>query len=785
MKKRVLSLITAAMMVMTMVPAIAFAESEGSADDTIIVEINETNFPDSTFRTWVRDYDDNYDDCLSAGEIADATSIYIDYKGVKDLTGIKYFTSLETLYCQNNQLTSLDVSGLASLKTLYCHENELTSLNLNGVTSLQILHCFNNQLTSLDVSGMTNLKKIDAAKNKLTSLNLSGVTNLETLYCYGNQLTSLDVSRMPNMVVLRCYDNQLTKLVLNGSAKYGYYDEDEGWYESLDVSANQFNSTDEITFNGNPIQNSGNFRFWPQRTQDVSIDATFPDPVLREKLRTYDYNDDGILSAVPSDYYESELGGIEYLYVNSSMVEDLTGIKVLYNLKTLDCSDSYITELPELPESLTCLDVDGNYLTDLPELPAGLEELDCDGNQLTSLPALPAGLKELYCYGNKLTTLPELPAGLTELSCSSNQLTSLPALPASLESLSCYGNQLANLPALPASLESLYCYSNQLTGLPALPASLIYLNCYNNQITSLPALPLKLQSLHADYNEISGVLDLSSLKFLTDVDVSDNRITGIILNPMAKYDYLYVRKNAMKSTADVTGRTDITWEQNGFYFNEQKTDCDLNGHKYQKKIRKAQFGCSGSKEYICSKCNSWDSSRYASYKMVDYPKSVTKTYTGKTLSTPKFVVKEYEGKTLKKNTDYTVKKVTSAKLKNIGKYKYKITLKGATRKGSTYVYVYVAPKSTSVSKLTAGKKQLTVKWKKQTNQTSGYQIAYSTSSKFSSYKTVTIKGTKSTSKVIKKLKSNKKYYVKVRTYKTVKGEKIYSTWSKAKYVKVK
>ena len=85
----------------------------------------------------------------------------------------------------------------------------------------------------------------------------------------------------------------------------------------------------------------------------------------------------------------------------------------------------------------------------------------------------------------------------------------------------------------------------------------------------------------------------------------------------------------------------------------------------------------------------------------------------------------------------------------------------------------------------AKKKKMTVKWKKQTKLTTGYQIQYSTSKNFKGAKTQTITKNKKTSCIIKKLKSKKKYYVRVRTYKKVKGKKYYSKWSKVKSVKTK
>ena len=93
---------------------------------------------------------------------------------------------------------------------------------------------------------------------------------------------------------------------------------------------------------------------------------------------------------------------------------------------------------------------------------------------------------------------------------------------------------------------------------------------------------------------------------------------------------------------------------------------------------------------------------------------------------------------------------------------------------------YNSPYPTSISKITSRKKGFSVKWKK-VNSTTGYQIQYATDSKFTkNKKTVGFKGAKTTSKTIKGLKGNKKYYVRIRTYKTVKGTKCYSPWSKTK-----
>ena len=97
------------------------------------------------------------------------------------------------------------------------------------------------------------------------------------------------------------------------------------------------------------------------------------------------------------------------------------------------------------------------------------------------------------------------------------------------------------------------------------------------------------------------------------------------------------------------------------------------------------------------------------------------------------------------------------------------------------------PDKTSISgKIRAKSKAFTLKWKKQKSVT-GYQVQYSTSKKFAKKKTQTktIKKASKTSLTVKKLKAKKTYYVRIRTYKTVKGKKYYSAWSKVKNVKTK
>lgn len=155
------------------------------------------------------------------------------------------------------------------------------------------------------------------------------------------------------------------------------------------------------------------------------------------------------------------------------------------------------------------------------------------------------------------------------------------------------------------------------------------------------------------------------------------------------------------------------------------------------------------------------------------------TYSGKT-KTPSVTVKINNEK--QDPSDYTVKYASGRK--NVGKYKVTVTPKDDSSAALT-LYFKINPKSTSIKSLSKSKKAFTVKWKKLTTQTTGYQIQYGTSSSFKSAKTKTITSNKKYSLKISKLKGGKKYYVRVRTYKKVGSTKYYSDWSSKKSVTTK
>jgi len=159
------------------------------------------------------------------------------------------------------------------------------------------------------------------------------------------------------------------------------------------------------------------------------------------------------------------------------------------------------------------------------------------------------------------------------------------------------------------------------------------------------------------------------------------------------------------------------------------------------------------------------------------------TYNGKVKS-PKVIIIDSDGHILEKNVDYAIK--TPQGRKHIGKYTYTVEFKG-NYEGTKKLTLTIKPTKPTLKKVTATKKTVNVKWTKgKKAQVTGYEVIVATNKNFTKGKKfVKVKGYAKTSVKVNKLKIKTKYFVKARTYKTVKGEKIYSDWSKVKVIRTK
>ena len=248
----------------------------------------------------------------------------------------------------------------------------------------------------------------------------------------------------------------------------------------------------------------------------------------------------------------------------------------------------------------------------------------------------------------------------------------------------------------------------------------------------------------------------------------------------------YTESITKQPTCTEPGRKTLTCSICGAVKDTTSIPKTAHTYKNKKVTKRATTSKNGTFTAVCSVCGAEQTEVIYAAKTIKLSKT-SMTYNGKKQK-PSVTITDAAGKKLKNGTDYKV--TYPKKTQNVGKYTVTVTLKG-NYTGTVKKTFTILPKNTAISKLTASKNTVTVKWRKQTKQTAGYEIQYSTSSKFTKKTTKTVKVTKNstTSKKITKLKAKKKYYVRIRTYQTVKvgkkSTKIYSGWSKAKTITTK
>jgi len=332
MKKRLWSFFLTLVLCLTLLPTAVFAEGETD------VSINETNFPDANFRTVVKEYDTDKDKNLSRAEIEAVKEIKCYHKDIRSLTGIEYFTALQTLKCYSNQLTSLDISGNTALESLDCADNQLTTLDVSQNTALESLDCADNQLTTLDVSRNTALKSLDCAKNQLTTLDVSRNTALESLNCADNQVTSLDISQNTALEYLICASNKLTALNVSGNATLKFLNCESNELTALDVNRNTALNT----------LNCLNNRL---TSLNVSLNLNLQDlNCARNQLSALDVQKNTALKSLYCGYNQlavldvGQNGLLESLSCNNNL---LTSLNVSQNtrLNLLHCFNNHLTSL--------------------------------------------------------------------------------------------------------------------------------------------------------------------------------------------------------------------------------------------------------------------------------------------------------------------------------------------------------------------------------------------------------------------------------------------------------
>lgn len=212
----------------------------------------------------------------------------------------------------------------------------------------------------------------------------------------------------------------------------------------------------------------------------------------------------------------------------------------------------------------------------------------------------------------------------------------------------------------------------------------------------------------------------------------------------------------------------------------------ISSHKHEyvtRVITPATPSADGIEEEVCEKENCADPIK--STATIARPNKVTLSrssyvYSGKNKN-PVITVLDANGEEID-DDNYTVSYPNGRKL--VGTRTVKIKFNGERYSGTMSATFTIKPQATKITKRTAGKKAMTIKFKKVSKQISGYQIEYSRKSDFSNSQTINVSKSK-TSQYISGLTSGKKYYVRIRTYKVSNDLEYASAWSNTKTVKVK
>lgn len=237
------------------------------------------SFRDKNFKQYcIQNFDTNRDGELSLLEARDIRKLNVKQFNISSLEGIEYMTNLTELYCELNQLTSLDVSNNAKLTKLSCSANQIKYLDVTNNTALTGLWCNDNQLTSIDVSQNIDLVELQCGYNYLTTIDVRKNTALKMLGCFGNQISSIDISNNTVLTNLDCRENRLTSLDIRRLMALEQFDCSNNQLRSIDVSMNKalwfIGCHDNYLTNLDLSNNTGLRQLWCYSNQLSRLDVS-------------------------------------------------------------------------------------------------------------------------------------------------------------------------------------------------------------------------------------------------------------------------------------------------------------------------------------------------------------------------------------------------------------------------------------------------------------------------------------------------------------------------------
>ena len=440
---------------------------------SVSVKAQIVTIPDANFKNVLLNYqpviDTNSDGEIQVSEALVVTVLNIseNIPGISNLTGLEQFVNLNELDCSGIPVlfSSFDKSVFTVLKKVTCigFGSSITSLNFSDLTSLETLNCSNNNdLSTLIVTGAINLKTLVCGECDLSSIDLTNQVNLTSLFISG-RFSSIDLQSNTNLETLTIF-SPLTSLNLNPLINLKYLAVTYGTLDILDVST--LVNLETLVISGNSISSINllplinlkklNCSFNNLGTLNVSTLSNLTElDCSLNNLPTVNVNN--LINLInfncSNNYLETlninnNINLIKFKCSNNEL--NLLNITNLINLHEFDCSVN----------NLEAIDVSNQI---------NLTNFNCSTNNLNIIDV--SNLNNLIyfnCSNNHFSTLTVSNLiNLKSLGCSNNLLTSIDISNLiNLESLGCGYNQLTTLDLENSTkLFSLSCTNNLVTSL--------------------------------------------------------------------------------------------------------------------------------------------------------------------------------------------------------------------------------------------------------------------------------------------------------------------------------
>ena len=514
------------------------------------------------------DYLSMFNNNLSTIDISNNLKLtYLDVSrnNLNDLD-VSMLSDLENLDLSNNTISSIDLSNNTSLIRVLCADNQLANLDLTSLVNLEYLNCRdNNNLSSLILTGVVNLIELYAGYCDLNAIDVSAMSNLENIWVNNNNISQIDLSNNAALTDVFINDNNLTDVDLrNGNNQIidSFNAEKNDNLTCIAVNdigyaASQFEVDDHTTF-----------------TIDCDTYSYIKDTNFENALYALGLDDIQNDNQVPTNNIEL----LQSLDVSNTNINDLTGIESFISLITLNVSNNNLQTINLSKNTLLeNLNIEDNQLgvLNLSYIP-DLVNLNASGNQLFSLNVQ---------NGNNSNFIGFDATNNTDLTCvlvdDDNNIPSVFTNNVDVQTSFSHTNCTIYTAIPDANFEGVLwdLGYDDIDGDGQVPKDVIYeitsLEIYSKNISDLSGIEdFTLLEKLACYNNLISTVDLSQNTKLKELNISNNELTTLDLRTNIALEEVTCSGNNL-NTVNVIGLTNLTYLES---YSNQLNNIDINSN---------------------------------------------------------------------------------------------------------------------------------------------------------------------------------------------------------------